>query len=380
MASSSQTNEVDSVLLEQWRSEQEELKAKLILTDMVRWVWDGEDKKREEGRREAGAGSSAPTPAPKGMFTPIKASGGSRIAETPGDRPQTPLLNYTPPARRRDSHPPTPVEAPAARVRYVGGVDISFFKESDRAVACLTVLELPSLTVVYEAMKDIKMDQPYIPGFLAFREVTPLASLIDELRSKKPDIFPSIILVDGNGTMHPRGFGLASHLGVLAKCATVGVAKKLYAIDGLTRESVDQGFRNAGLSRGGAYELRGESGKLLGLAVKTTKDGVRPVFVSQGHGVSLETARKIVVLCSKHKIPEPVRQADLRSRQRVRDILAGAETGAQTSAQTTSAAGGFSSVGLAIALAAAAATGFWLWSSSREQGRASSGGASGGKR
>lgn len=91
-------------------------------------------------------------------------------------------------------------------VTLVGGVDISFVKDSaTEACASLIVVQRPALQVVYEDTQAITLDQPYIPGFLAFREVRFLIELIDRLKSTQPHLLPQVILVDGNGILHPRG-------------------------------------------------------------------------------------------------------------------------------------------------------------------------------
>jgi len=119
-------------------------------------------------------------------------------------------------------------------LQYVGGVDISFVPGSpDQACACLVVLAYASLKVVYVQRRMVTLTQPYISGFLGFREVPFLAELIDELRENAPHHVPGVILVDGNGILHHRGFGSASHLGVVCDIPTIGIGKKLLAIDGL---------------------------------------------------------------------------------------------------------------------------------------------------
>ncbi|CAG8695159.1 3103_t:CDS:1, partial [Gigaspora rosea] len=77
----------------------------------------------------------------------------------------------------------------------------------------------------------VKLKLPYIAGFLAFREVTPLLELLQNLQQNNPEIFPQVVIVDGNGILHPRKFGLASHLGVLANVPTIGVGKNFLQID-----------------------------------------------------------------------------------------------------------------------------------------------------
>ena len=79
------------------------------------------------------------------------------------------------------------------------------------------------------------MTEPYIPGFLAFREVGFLMDRLEEVKNEKPELMPQVILVDGNGILHPRGLGLASHLGILSDIPSVGIAKKLFHVDGLEK-------------------------------------------------------------------------------------------------------------------------------------------------
>ena len=112
-------------------------------------------------------------------------------------------------------------------LRYVGGVDISHAaKGSDMACAGLVVLELPSLKQVHRTFKMVRCTEPYIPGFLAFREVEFLVDILKETKKKAPQLMPQVILVDGNGTLHHRGFGLASHLGVLSGIPTIGIGAR----------------------------------------------------------------------------------------------------------------------------------------------------------
>ena len=219
-------------------------------------------------------------------------------------------------------------------VSLVGGVDVSFIKGSETdACAALVVCSLPSLEVVYERYERVVLKAPYIPGYLAFREVYFLVSLLAELRASQPRLFPHVVLVDGNGVLHPNRFGLACHLGVLAGVATVGIGKTLHCVDGLTREGV-QRLTQAGCARAGdSADLVGDSGAVWGAALRTTDPDpkraprgagpggnalFKPVLVSIGHGLSLASALALVRRCIKHRIPEPVRQADLRSREWLR--------------------------------------------------------------
>jgi deoxyribonuclease V len=85
-----------------------------------------------------------------------------------------------------------------AQLNFVGGVDLSFpLDDTDHAVACLVVLEFPSLKLVHSSFKNVELSLPYIPGFLAFREVQPLLELLNDLKNENSEIYPQVILVDG---------------------------------------------------------------------------------------------------------------------------------------------------------------------------------------
>ena len=209
---------------------------------------------------------------------------------------------------------------PSESMTLVGGVDISFIKDSETdACAALVVCSLPSLEVVYERYERVVLRAPYIPGYLAFREVDFLLELLAHLRATRPDLVPQAILVDGNGILHPNRFGLASHLGVLAGVPTIGVGKTLHCVDGLTRDGVKE-LAHAQCGRiGDAAPLVGASGAVWGAALRTTaSEPFKPVLVSVGHGFSLGSALALVQRCTRTRIPEPVRQADLRSREWLR--------------------------------------------------------------
>lgn len=229
-------------------------------------------------------------------------------------------------------------ESVSRRLRFIAGVDISFFSseqdpDDQRASSALVVFELDAsnnLTVVWEDHEFIYMDQPYIAGFLAFREVPHLQRLLERLRQARPEIMPDVILVDGNGVLHPKGFGCASHFGVACNMVCIGIAKNLHMIDGLDRNDVRQRVELAG--QGGHVPLTGASGRVWGAALlpdppnkaalgRAAKEAnaKNPIFVSVGHRISLETSLRIANLCcTSRREPEPTRIADMRSRELVR--------------------------------------------------------------
>ncbi|GAB4854083.1 hypothetical protein Ancab_022665 [Ancistrocladus abbreviatus] len=202
-------------------------------------------------------------------------------------------------------------------LKYVGGVDISFSKE-DPSIACgtLVVLDLQSLNIVYDDYSVVRLQIPYIPGFLAFREAPILLGLLKKMKEDTHPFYPQLLMVDGNGLLHPRGFGLACHLGVLADIPTIGVGKNLHHVDGLSQLRVRELLKDAACKE--VVDLIGNSGHTLGVAVKSTIGVLKPIFISVGHRISLATAIKVVKLTCKYRVPEPIRQADIRSRDYLR--------------------------------------------------------------
>ncbi|KAI9484442.1 endonuclease V-domain-containing protein [Zychaea mexicana] len=208
-------------------------------------------------------------------------------------------------------------------LKYIGGVDLSFPENDfEHALACLSILSWPSLEVVHTSYLETELHLPYIAGYLAFREVDPLLKLLKQLQKEHAELYPQVILVDGNGRLHPRTCGIACHLGVLANTPTIGVAKNFLVItDGaeLTMSHVKQQCRTQLKKRGDRLLLQGGDTHIMyGAALRTTDAAPNPIFVSQGHRVSLDMALRIVLASCKFRIPEPIRRADLDSRAYIR--------------------------------------------------------------
>ena len=134
-------------------------------------------------------------------------------------------------------------------------------------------------------------------------------------------MYPELLLVDGNGILHTRNFGCASHVGVLFDVPTIGVGKTVFYIDGIRKDHV-KALSDENLNHAGDFvPLVGDSGKTWGAALRSTEESKNPVIVSQGHRVSFDTAIKATLACiTKYRIPEPIRQADLRSRALVKQF------------------------------------------------------------
>jgi deoxyribonuclease V len=179
------------------------------------------------------------------------------------------------------------------RLRTVAGADVSYSRGSDRFFAAVVVLAFPSLEILEEASAEDRSAFPYVPGLLSFREGPVVLKAFGQLR-----IRPDAVLFDGQGTAHPRGIGLASHLGLFLDLPAIGCAK--------TRLCGTHGEVGAG--KGCRADLLLD-GAVVGTALRT-RDRVKPVYVSPGHRVGLEKAVEIILACCRgRRLPEPVRAA-----------------------------------------------------------------------
>jgi endonuclease V len=199
------------------------------------------------------------------------------------------------------------------------GADVSFSTANDvDAVATLTAVLLRpdgSMCTLYSASRAVTITVPYSPTYLAFREAPFIEAMLlaapADLRERI-----AVLLMDGNGQLHPRGAGLACQVGVRTGIPTIGVGKTLMCMDGLVERTVREQLQS--LNRGDATPLVGESGKLWGNALLTGNALTKPLFVSCGHRVSLDTATRLVRSLCVFRIPEPIRLADLHSREALR--------------------------------------------------------------
>ncbi|XP_029011912.1 endonuclease V isoform X7 [Betta splendens] len=192
----------------------------------------------------------------------------------------------------------------------VGGVDLSFIKgDNVNACAQLVVLSFPDLEVLYEDSRMVTLTAPYIAGFLAFRETPFLLEALRRLERSQPALLPQVVFVDGNGLFHYREFGLACHLGVLSGLPCVGVAKNLLQVQGVSKSQEHQA-QIAALQRGGdSFPLTAASGRVLGKALRSSDGSSKPVYVSVGHRISVDTAVRLTHACCRYRVPEPIRQA-----------------------------------------------------------------------
>ena len=175
----------------------------------------------------------------------------------------------------------------------IAGADVSYGRGSDLFFAAVVLLTYPGLETVEEIYAVEKAPFPYIPGLLSFREGPVLLKAFAGLEHD-----PDLVIFDGQGIAHPRGFGLASHLGLLLDVPAIGCGKRrLVGCHG-----------EVGNGRGEHVPLVFE-GRTVG-AVLRTRTGVKPVFVSPGHRIGLDDSVEAVLNCCRgYRLPEPVRKA-----------------------------------------------------------------------
>jgi deoxyribonuclease V len=178
-------------------------------------------------------------------------------------------------------------------LRYIAGVDVSTRRIHEEGTAAVVVLNYPELELLEEKRVSGQVDFPYVPGLLSFRE----APLILEA-FKKLNIIPDLVIVDGQGIAHPRRLGIAAHLGLFLDVPTIGCAKS--RLCGICNEP--------GKTQGDFTDLE-DRDEVIGKVLRT-KSGIRPVYISVGHRISLsEAVRWILLCCRGFRLPEPTRLA-----------------------------------------------------------------------
>ena len=180
-------------------------------------------------------------------------------------------------------------------VKYVAGVDISIKRATKSANASVVLLNYPDLEIVETQTASGNLEFPYIPGLLSFRELPLTIAACEKL-----SITPDLVIADGQGIAHPRRIGLASHLGIIMDIPTIGCAKSRLC-----------GSHNEPANEPGNYTDLVDRDEIIG-AVLRTKHGVKPVYVSIGHKISLDTAISWIINCCRgYRLPQPTRLAHL---------------------------------------------------------------------
>ena len=178
----------------------------------------------------------------------------------------------------------------------VGGVDVSYGEK--KAYGSLSIWN--ERDKIENVIVDLEISFPYIPTYLAYRELPVLKKLIET-----SDISPDVVLVDGNGVLHPRGLGLASHLGVEMDISTIGVAKSQLT-----------GKVNGNVSHEGPVKKITDNERIIGYAYLSSSRAKNPIYISPGNKVCFKTSLKVVKNHCDYKIPNPIRNAHISANKR----------------------------------------------------------------
>ncbi|MGD0957595.1 MAG: deoxyribonuclease V [Candidatus Acidiferrales bacterium] len=183
-----------------------------------------------------------------------------------------------------------------AEIKTVAGADVALDLRRKRAIAGVIVYRFPEMVEIKRAWAERPFTFPYVPGLLSFREIPVLLKAFARLRNA-----PDLIFCDGHGYAHPRRFGIACHLGVLLDRPTIGCAKSILV--GIVKEPSRQAGSWAPL-------VDGKTEEVIGAALRT-REGVKPIYISQGHRISLESAIEFAhAAADGFRIPQPTRDAD----------------------------------------------------------------------
>ncbi|MGC9454490.1 MAG: endonuclease V [Phycisphaerae bacterium] len=182
------------------------------------------------------------------------------------------------------------------QIRSVAGTDCAFLEGGRRIVATAVLCDAKSMEVIAAIDEVLPCRFPYVPGLLTFREAPAVIAAVRKLPRR-----PDLLLCDGQGKAHPRGIGLASHVGLWLDIPTIGVAKSRLCGE----------HREPGARRRCRTQLKLD-GRVIGAVVRT-RTSVKPLFVSVGHRVTLEDAVRWTLRCTRGvRLPEPNRLAHRR--------------------------------------------------------------------
>jgi len=183
-------------------------------------------------------------------------------------------------------------------VHHIAGVDMAINEENGMARAAVVLLSYPSLEIQERHVYEEPVRMPYIPGLLSFREAPCVLDAFARLQQQ-----PDLVMVDGQGIAHPRRLGIASHLGLWLELPTIGCGK-----------SILTGHHRTLGEEAGSWVPLVDNDETIGAVVRT-RTHVKPMIISLGHRISLETSLRYVLACCRgYRLPEPTRQADKLSK------------------------------------------------------------------
>jgi len=183
----------------------------------------------------------------------------------------------------------------AKPVHYIAGADVSYSRKSNLGFAAITIFKYPEMELCEQKAVSMPIKFPYIPGYLTFREAPILLEAFQKL-----SLLPDLVLFDGQGIAHPRGMGIAAHIGLCLDLPSIGCAKSRLIGE----------FESPGQNKGD-YTPLFYNNQHIGAIVRT-RAKVNPVFVSPGHLITIEESVEWVLkTCTKYRIPEPIRESHI---------------------------------------------------------------------
>ena len=185
------------------------------------------------------------------------------------------------------------MEWESREIKTVAGCDVSGEFRGKKFYAAVVVMSYPKMEIIEKAWADGEVNFPYVPGLLSFREMPVLLKAFAQLET-----CPDVIFCDGSGTIHPRKFGLACHLGLWLNLPVIGVAKNLLCGE----------YGEVGMNQGD-WSLVILDEETVGGALRS-RNGIKPIFVSPGNRISLEKAVEMTLaVCRNYRLPQPIRAA-----------------------------------------------------------------------
>lgn len=196
---------------------------------------------------------------------------------------------------------------PPKNIRYIAGIDCAPSLDKSIYFAIAVIWDLKFKKLIEYHIDFSPLVFPYIPGLLSFREIPAVLKAMEKIITR-----PDVLMLDGHGIAHPRGFGIASHVGVLFDIPTLGCAKSL--LYGHYKQPV--------VVRGSISPLLNNGNVVIGNVIRT-RTNVKPIFASVGHNIDLDTVTKLILNCNgRFRLPEPIHLADkLVAQKTVRSVI-----------------------------------------------------------
>lgn len=200
-----------------------------------------------------------------------------------------------------------------SKLRYIAGVDVAYTTIGNQEYGCcsIVIIDYKSSELIYHADHIGIVNVPYHPGYLSYRELPVILETV-----KKLEIIPDVYVFDGNGILHPKKMGIATHASFYVNKPCIGVAKNFFHSDEIINYDMPDNYVGA------CTNIFNKNGEILGIALRT-KINCKPVFVSVGNYISLEDSKTIIMNCinNESRIPIPTRMADIGTHKIRRKLL-----------------------------------------------------------